>query len=124
MMIKWDQTRDINTIFSRLGNIVTNKYRKKIKKELYEIEKGENLSDNEKEEIYDYFVKVVRTLDKKERYKYHDRDNQDYYGIKYVENLFSNVDDDDYYKPILIKSSFNDITNIMKAEEIKTNTCQ
>ena len=29
-----DKIRDINTIFSRLGNIVTNKYRKKIKKEL------------------------------------------------------------------------------------------
>ena len=34
-----DKICDINTIFSRLGNIVTNKYRKKIKKELYEIEK-------------------------------------------------------------------------------------
>ena len=44
--------------------------------------KRENLSDNEKEEIYDYLVKVVRTLDKKEKYKYHDYDNLDYYGIK------------------------------------------
>ena len=24
-----------------------------------------------------------------------------------MENLFSNVDDNDYYKPILVKSSFN-----------------
>ena len=33
----------------------------------------------------------------------------DYYGIKDIENLFSNVFvDDDYYKPILIKSSFKD----------------
>ena len=59
-------------------------------------------------EIYDYLVKVVRTLDKKEKYKYHDCDDLDYYGIKDIENLFSNVDDDDYYKPILIKSSFKD----------------
>ena len=43
--------RDINIIFSRLGNIVTNKDRKKITKELYEIEKKKNLSDKEKEEI-------------------------------------------------------------------------
>ena len=35
-------------ILSRLGNIVTNKDRKKITKELYEIEKKENLSDKEK----------------------------------------------------------------------------
>ena len=34
-----DKTSDINMIFSRLGNIVTNKDRKKITKELYEIEK-------------------------------------------------------------------------------------
>ena len=39
---------DINMIFSRLGNIVTKNDRKKIKKELYEIEKKQNLSDNEK----------------------------------------------------------------------------
>ena len=103
-----DKICDINTIFSRLGNIVTNKYRKKIKKELYEIEKKENLSDNEKEEIYGYLVQLVKTLDKKEKYKYHDRDDLDYYGIKDIENLFSNVDNDNYYKPILIKSSFKD----------------
>ena len=51
-------------MLSRLGNIYD---RKKIKEELYEIEKRENLSDNEKKEIYDYFVKVVRTLDKKRK---------------------------------------------------------
>ena len=95
-------------ILSRLGNIVDINDRKKIKKELYEIEKKENLSDNEKEEIYDYLVKLVKTLDKKEKYKYHDRDDLDYYGIKDIENLFGNVVDDDYYKPILVKSSFKD----------------
>ena len=31
---------DIRIILSRLGNIVTKKYRKEIKKELYEIEKN------------------------------------------------------------------------------------
>ena len=45
---------DVNMIFSRLGNIVTKNDRKKIKKELYEIEKKKNLSDNEKEKIYDH----------------------------------------------------------------------
>ena len=38
----------IRIILSRLGNIVTENERKKIKKELYEIEKKDNLSDNEK----------------------------------------------------------------------------
>ena len=35
-------------IRSRLGNIVTNKDRKKIKRELYEIEKKKNLSNRKK----------------------------------------------------------------------------
>ena len=97
---------DIRMILSRLGNIVTNKDRKKITKELYEIEKKENLSDKEKEKIYDDLVELVKTLDKKEKYKYHDRDDLDYHGIRDIENLFDNVNDNDYYKPILVKSSF------------------
>ena len=61
---------DIRMILSRLGNTVTNNDRKKIKKELYEIEKKQNLSDNEKEEIYDHLVKLVKTLNKNEKYQY------------------------------------------------------
>ena len=78
---------DINMIFSRLGNIVTKNDRKKIKKELYEIEKKQNLSDNEKEKIYDHLVKLANTLDKKEEYKHSDHDDLDYFGIKELENL-------------------------------------
>ena len=73
---------DIRLILSRLGNIVTKKYRKEIKKELYEIEKKQNLSDNEKEKIYDHLVKLANTLDKKEEYKHSDHDDLDYFGIK------------------------------------------
>ena len=54
--------------------------------------------------IYDPLVELVNTLSKKETYEYHDRDDLDYYGIRDIENLFSNVDD--YYKPILVESSF------------------
>ena len=98
---------DIRMILSRLGNIVTKNDRKKIKKELYEIEKKENLSDKEKEKIYDDLVELVKTLDKKEKYKYHDRDDLDYHGIRDIENLFDNDNDDDYYKLILVEGSFN-----------------
>ena len=95
-------------ILSRLGNIVTKNDRKKITKELYEIEKKKNLSDKEKEKIYDHLVELVNTLNKKEEYKYHDRDDLDYYGIRDIENLFDNDNDDDYHKPILVESSFKD----------------
>ena len=43
-----DKIRDIRVILSRLGNIVTKKDKKKIKKELYELENKNNLSDKEK----------------------------------------------------------------------------
>ena len=58
---------DIRLILSKLRNIVTKKYRKENKRELYEIEKKQNLSNNEKEKIYDDLVKLANTLDKKRR---------------------------------------------------------
>ena len=108
-------------ILNRLGNIVTNKDRKETKKELYEIEKNENLSDNEKEEIYDHLVKLVKNLDKKEKYQYYNCDDLDYYGIKDMENLLGNDgnDDDDDYKPILVKSSFKDNYKYYESKEDK-----
>ena len=102
-----DKMNDIGIILSRLGNIVTKNDRKKIKKELYEIEKKGNLSDNKKEEIYDHLVKLVKNFDKKEEYKHSDHDDLDYFGIKELENVFSgNDNDDNYYKPVLVKTSF------------------
>ena len=96
---------DIRLILSRLGNIITKNDRKKIKKDLYEIEKRQNLSNNEKEKIYDDLVKLANTLDKKEEHKHCDCDDLDYFGIRELEKLFDDIDDN-YYKPVLIRSSF------------------
>ena len=95
-----DQISDIRAILSRLGDIVTKNDREKIKKELYEIENKTNLSDKEKEKIDDNLLELVNKLNKKEKYRNNDRDDLDYHGIR-------DIDDDDYYKPILVKSSFN-----------------
>ena len=81
-------------ILSRLGNIVDINDGKKIKRELYEIEKKENLSNRKKEKIYNQLVELVNTIDKKEEYKYHDPDDLDYYGIRDIENLFTNYGDE------------------------------
>ena len=59
-----DKISDIRVILGRLRNTITNNDRKKIKKDLYEIEK-QNLSDREKEEIYDHLLELVKTLIKK-----------------------------------------------------------
>ena len=90
-----------------MGNKVTKNDREKIKKELYEIENKTNLSDKEKEKIDDQLLELVNKLNKKEKYKYHDRDDLDFHGLRDIENVFYNIYDD-YYKPILVKSSFNE----------------
>ena len=69
-----EKISDIRTILSRLGNAMTKNDRKKIKKELYEIENKKNLSDTEKEKNYDNLVELVNKLNKKEKYKHHDCD--------------------------------------------------
>ena len=98
---------NIRMILSRLGNIVTRNYRKEIKKELYEIEKKQNLSDNENENIYDHLVELVNTFDKKDQYKHSNHEDLDYFRIRELENLFGDIDNDDnYYKPVLVRSSF------------------
>ena len=99
----------IRIILSRLGNIVTKSDRKKIKKELYETEKKQNLPDIEKEEIYDHLAELVNTFDKKEEYKHSDHCDLNYFRIRELENVFTNDDDDNddnYYKPALVKTSF------------------
>ena len=99
---------DVRLILSRLGNIVTKNDRKKIRKERYEIEKRQNLLKNEKEKIYDDLVKLANTLDEKKEHKHSDRDDLDYFGIRELEKLFDDIDDDNYYKPVLIRSSFEE----------------
>ena len=48
----------------------------------------------------------MHTLNKNEEYKYHDRGDIDYYGIRDIENLFDDVDYNNYYEPILVEGSF------------------
>ena len=109
--------RDIRMMLKRFGNVITKNDWKKIEKEFYEIENKKNLSDKGKEKI----VELLRTLDKKEKYKYHERDDLDYHGIRDIENLFDDIDDDDYYKPISVKSSFKNSYKYYESRGDKDN---
>ena len=97
---------DIRRILNRLRDILPKRYRKEIKEKLYEIEHKENLSEAEKEENDEYLRKLVRNLNGKEKYSLYDRDDFDYYGIRDIENLFDEANEEKYYKSILVKSSF------------------
>ena len=39
--------------------------------------------------------------------KYHDHDDNEYRGIKDIKDLFKLSIDEDYYKPVLLKSRYN-----------------
>ena len=64
-----------------------------------------------KKKIDDNLLELLNKLNKKEKYGYHDRDDLDYLGIRDIENLFDNINDNDYYKPIFVKGSFKENYN-------------
>ena len=103
-----DKISDIRRILNRLKDLLLKRYRKEIKKKLYEIENSEDLSEAEKEKNDEYLRKLVRNLNNTRKYHLYDHDDLDYYGIRDIESLFDKANEEDqYYKPILVKSSFN-----------------
>ena len=95
---------DITRLLNRLRDILPKRSRKEIKEKLYRIEHEENPSEVEKEANDEYLRKLVRILN--EKHSPYDYDDLDYYGIRDIENLFDKVSEEDYYKPILVKSSY------------------
>ena len=75
---------------------------KEIKKNLYNIERRKKLESKKPEKYLDELDKKILKLD-----KYHYFDDYEYRGIKNIKNLFKLSIDKDYYKPILVKSGYN-----------------
>ena len=94
---------NIKIIIARLGNIITKDVRKN---DLHEIEKKQGPTKTQKQRTYNHLVELSNALNKKEEYKYSDYDNLDYFRIRDIENLFINIDDSNYYKPVLVRRSF------------------
>ena len=61
----------------KLGYILTKNGRKKIKEELYVIENRQNLTNAQKDRIYNHLIETATTLDKIEASKYHNYDDLD-----------------------------------------------
>ena len=103
-----NEKSDIRRILNRLRDILPRKYRKDIRDKLYEIEHQTNISEAEKEENGEYLRKLVRILNDKGKHSPYDRDDIDYYGMRDIEILFDETSEEDYYKPIVAKSSFKE----------------
>ena len=76
---------------------------KEIKRRLYETEEKKTLLGSKKN--YKYLDELDKKILKLDKYHYHD--DFEYRGIKSLHNLFKLSIDKDYYKPILVKSGYN-----------------
>ena len=88
--------------FKNLSYKLSKSELKGIKNNLYNIEKTKQF-DSKKTN------KCPNNLEKKliELKKYHDHDDDEYRGIKDIKDLFKLSIDEDYYKPVLSKSGYN-----------------
>ena len=77
---------------------------KEIKRKLYEIENKKNLLGSKKSNKYLDELKIKKII---KLYKHHYHDDFEYRGMKSLHNLFKLSIDEDYYKPILVKSGYN-----------------
>ena len=91
------------------------------KSELKEIKN--NLDNIEKTKQFDSkkTSKRLNDLEKKliELKKYHNHDDDEYRGIKDIKYLFQLSIDEDYYKPVLFTSGYNNNYANMKVKEIE-----
>ena len=78
---------------------------KDIKKRLDNIESKKKLLNSKR--TIKYLDELNKKIDKLDRY-YRDYDDYEYKGIKDIKDLLKLSIDKDYYKPILVKSGYND----------------
>ena len=78
---------------------------KEIRRNLYEIKNKKNLFASKVKEIEGNLTELEENLFKTK--KYYDYDDIEYKGIRNVKDLFDLSIDEDYYKPIITKSAFN-----------------
>ena len=76
---------------------------KEIKNNLYNIEKRKEINSKNTNKYLDELNKKILKLE-----KYNDHDDYEYRGKKDIKDLFKLSINKDYYKPILVKSGYND----------------
>ena len=86
----------------RLSNILKNQKKNNISKK----EEKKIKEYHEKQEKNEQYLKQLKENLNKSK-KYYDYDNRDYKGIRDIENLFGEVNEEDYYKPVKTKGAFN-----------------
>ena len=93
-----------STNFNELRDKFSRSKIRKDQKKAFRIESSKNLSRLEEEEIKQYLTELEKSFHK--RKKYYDYDDPNYKGIRSIENVFGEINED-YYKPININGAFN-----------------
>ena len=104
----FDKTRieEIRTKFNDSRHKLFKSKINKIRKYFYEIENKKDLSASRIKEIKENLLELEMTISKTKKY-YGTEYDTEYSGIRDVKNLFDLSIDEDYYKPIISKSAFN-----------------
>ena len=97
---------NVRVMASKLGNILTKEERNFIRKELYKLQNKKRFTKTQRERAYVYLIELVNTLNNKEKHQYSNFNDQDYFRIKGIENLFDTIDLNEYYKSVLTKEVF------------------
>ena len=94
---------EIREEIKELGHKLPRQELKEIKKKLYEIENKRDRLKSKKTKIY------LNKLEERiyELNKYYDYDDVKYRGIRDIKDLFDLSISEDYYKPIIVNSAFN-----------------
>ena len=90
---------------AKIGNLLNKEERNIIRKELYKLEHQERFTRKQRETAIAYLINLANALNNKEKYQHSDHHDLDYFGTRDIEHLY-NDEINDYYKPILAKSSF------------------
>ena len=106
---------EIREEIKELGHRLSRKELKEIKKNLYEIENKKGCLKSKKAKKYlDKLEERIYKLN-----KYYDYDDVKYRGIRDIKDLFDLSISEDYYKPIIVSSAFNNNYIQYESKEIK-----
>ena len=96
-----ERINHVRILASKLGNILTKEERNTIRKEMFKFE-NTKLTKTKRGRAIARLIELTNTLQNRQKYQH----DHDYHGIRDIEHLFNTIDHDDYYKPILARSSF------------------
>ena len=94
----------IRKFITKLGMLLNKTERNNIRKRLNQIDR-QRRNRRQKRRLPDELTKIFNDLQFKKTHRNNAFDSSRYYGLKYLEYKFGDLDD--YYKPVLAKESFD-----------------